>query len=55
METVSWISLGFAIVLAIERIFKRIKKSKCSCCGSMIETEMTSSPSPKQTHSENQI
>jgi hypothetical protein len=40
METISYVSLGLAIVLMIENIFKRIKKSKCSCCGSVIETEM---------------
>lgn len=57
MEVVSWIGLALAIVLSIERTFARIKKSKCNCCGGIIETEMTST-SPKAVSAaeiENQV
>lgn len=31
-EIISWLSLGMACILAIERIFKRIKHCESGCC-----------------------
>jgi hypothetical protein len=46
-EPVSWIAFAFAVLLTVERIANRIKKSKCSCCGSTAEMT-TELDSPKK-------
>jgi hypothetical protein len=54
-ETVSWVAFAFAVLVTAERIFNRIRKSKCSCCGTTAEivTELetpkaeTSNPTTK--------
>jgi hypothetical protein len=46
-EAVSWIAFAFAVLVTVERIFNRIKKSKCSCCGTSAEV-VTELDSPKK-------
>jgi ABC-type transport system involved in cytochrome c biogenesis permease component len=43
VSVVSWISLAMAIVLALERIMKRVKHCKSGCC----ELDMKEATSPK--------
>jgi len=44
VSVVSWISLAMAIILALERIMKRVKHCKSGCC----ELDMKEATSPKE-------
>lgn len=47
-EPVTWIGLALAVVVAIERIMTRVKKSTCQCCGAGVGMDFGSNlPSPK--------
>jgi hypothetical protein len=53
-EAVSWIAFAFAVLVTAERIFNKIKKSKCSCCGTSAEI-VTELDSPKKESTESKL